>query len=161
MNQNNTITLPIYQVDAFTKNVFHGNPAAICMMNEELPDHILQSIAAENNLAETAYVWKRQNDYQIRWCTPTIEVDLCGHATLAAAYILFELLKESRTTISFHSRSGILKVTRLEDGMLILDFPVDVLNTTSIPDGLGQHLGTDIIHCIKGKTDYLVEVRSE
>ena len=80
----------MYQVDAFSNKVFQGNPAAICIMEGELPDAVMQSIAAENNLAETAFVWKRNGHYKIRWCTPTIEVDLLHYATLASAYVLFE-----------------------------------------------------------------------
>src|SRR5688572_29773664 len=103
--------IEIFQVDAFSEKIFSGNPAAVCPLEEWLPDNVLQNIAAENNLAETAYFLKSGNDFHIRWFTPRAEVDLCGHATLASAFVLFELKKFERDSISFQSRSGILSVT--------------------------------------------------
>src|SRR5450755_3063745 len=106
--------IPIYQVDAFTNRLFHGNPAAICPLEHWLPDAVLQSIAAENNLAETAYYVKKsdgRND--IRWFTPGVEVGLCGHATLASAYVIQEIRRETaQSRVSFDTKSGELGVTK-------------------------------------------------
>jgi PhzF family phenazine biosynthesis protein len=114
--------LPIYQVDAFTDTVFRGNPAAICPLQEWLPDHTLQSIASENNLAETAYFVPTGDRFQLRWFTPGCEVDLCGHATLASAFVLFEYLHQTGETIRFDTKSGELAVSRNGE-LLTLDFP--------------------------------------
>jgi PhzF family phenazine biosynthesis protein len=114
--------LPIYQVDAFTDTVFRGNPAAICPLQEWLPDHMLQSIASENNLAETAYFVPAGDHFQLRWFTPGCEVDLCGHATLASAFVLFEYLNQTGETIRFDTKSGELAVSRNGE-LLTLDFP--------------------------------------
>ena len=115
--------IPIYQVDAFTGELFHGNPAAVCPLDRWLPDDILQSIAAENNLAETAYYVPNGSGYHLRWFTPAVEVDLCGHATLASAHVIFSIRREfSGSIISFLSKSGELKVERDGD-LYALDFP--------------------------------------
>jgi len=114
--------LPLYQVDAFTSRLFGGNPAAICPLQSWLPDSLLLSIAIENNLAETAYFVKEADGYRLRWFTPTVEMDLCGHATLAAAYVLFECLGLAGDSVIFYSRSGPLTVTRNGD-LYTLDFP--------------------------------------
>ncbi len=114
--------IPCYQVDAFTSAVFRGNPAAICLLDAWLPDATLQNIAMENNLSETAFVVPRDGEFDLRWFTPTMEMDLCGHATLAVAFILFTEQKFSSDAIRFHSRSGALTVTRAGD-TLALDFP--------------------------------------
>jgi PhzF family phenazine biosynthesis protein len=114
--------LPIYQVDAFTSDVFKGNPAAICPLPEWLPDETLQAIAAENNLAETAYLVRTADRFHLRWFTPACEVDLCGHATLASAFVLFEYLNQPGETIHFDTKSGELTVTRNGE-LLTLDFP--------------------------------------
>lgn len=107
------MTQKIYQIDAFAEKVFTGNPAAVCPLDQWLSDDLLQKIAMENNLAETAYYVKDGDQYQIRWFTPTVEVDLCGHATLASAYVLFNHENFSENTIRFYShRSGELTVTR-------------------------------------------------
>jgi PhzF family phenazine biosynthesis protein len=114
--------IPIFQVDAFTSQVFRGNPAAICMLESWLDDRTLQSIAAENNLSETAYLVGGNGQYEIRWMTPTQEVDLCGHATLASAFVLFGEAEKARGEVVFRSKSGELKVRRDGD-LLTLDFP--------------------------------------
>ena len=106
----------IYQVDAFTNQVFSGNPAAVCPLETWLSDELMQKIAAENNLSETVFYVKDGDKYQIRWFTPEVEVDLCGHATLAAAYVLFNCENQKRSLIEFFShRSGWLSVTKNED----------------------------------------------
>ncbi len=116
--------ISIYQVDAFAARVFTGNPAAVCPLDDWLPDQVLQAIAAENNLSETAFLVKRGNgaEYDLRWFTPASEVDLCGHATLGSAYVIANYLDNGSTEVRFHSRSGLLTVTR-EGELYTLDFP--------------------------------------
>ena len=115
--------IPIYQVDAFASGPFRGNPAAICPLERWLPDHLMQSIAAENNLAETAYYVPENGRYRIRWFTPTVEVDLCGHATLASAAVILQIRREiAESRVTFDSRSGELSVD-YADGLYTLDFP--------------------------------------
>ncbi len=116
------MNLPIFQVDAFTSNVFAGNPAAICPLQEWLEDEKLQAIAAENNLSETAFFVREGDDYNLRWFTPQCEVDLCGHATLASAFVLFNILAPQHSSIRFKTRSGVLTVTR-EGDLISMDFP--------------------------------------
>jgi len=115
--------LPIYQIDAFTDRAFAGNPAAVLPLDDWLPDAQLQQIAAENNLAETAFFVRKGDQFHIRWFTPTVEVDLCGHATLASAYVISSFLEPDRREMAFDSRSGELRVNRDGD-RFILDFPV-------------------------------------
>lgn len=116
------MSLPLYQVDAFASAAFGGNPAAVMPLKEWLPDSTLQAIAAENNLAETAFFVPRGDDYQLRWFTPTLEIDLCGHATLASGEIVLNHLQKNRDKVAFHTRSGVLTVVR--DGQrLAMDFP--------------------------------------
>lgn len=114
--------LPLYQVDAFTSRVFAGNPAAVVPLEGWLDDGTLQSIAAENNLSETAYIVGGRGRYQIRWMTPTTEVDLCGHATLASAWVVLNVLEPGKSVVTFDSKSGPLVVTQ-EGDLLALDFP--------------------------------------
>ena len=114
--------LPIYQVDAFTSRLFGGNPAAVVLLEEWLPDSVMQNIGRENNLSETAFVISRNDPSELRWFTPTMEVDLCGHATLAAGHVLFKHRYPSLNQIQFRTRSGILGVKRNGD-LLSLDFP--------------------------------------
>src|SRR4051794_29524026 len=116
------MSIPLYQVDAFTDRVFAGNPAAVCPLEQWLPDDILQSIAAENNLSETAFFVPEEGGYNLRWFTPVSEVDLCGHATLASAYVLVEQLGRTEPSIAFRTLSGMLHVFR-EDNRYVLDFP--------------------------------------
>ncbi|MGB3181912.1 MAG: PhzF family phenazine biosynthesis protein [Cyclobacteriaceae bacterium] len=116
--------LPLYQVDAFASRTFEGNPAAVVPLEEWPEDHILQNIALENNLSETAFFVRREEDYHLRWFTPALEVDLCGHATLASAHVLFSHLDHPEESIRFHTRSGLLTVTREQDEYIMI-FPVD------------------------------------
>ncbi|MBZ5607104.1 MAG: PhzF family phenazine biosynthesis protein [Acidobacteriia bacterium] len=116
------VRLPMYQVDAFSGQVFSGNPAAVCPLEQWLPDQQMQSIAAENNLAETAFFVPNGHGYHLRWFTPTVEVDLCGHATLASAFVILTELTPSATSVRFESKSGTLIVTRDGD-QFSLDFP--------------------------------------
>ncbi len=158
----------IYQLDAFADQLFAGNPAAVVPLTDWLSDVQMQQIAAENNLAETAFYVKtgEENHYHIRWFTPTIEVDLCGHATLATSYVIFFLENKSviegeeatkSNVIYFDSRSGPLKVSRGGDGWLTLDFPADVLQIATLqPPALLASLHEKPLAVFKGKTDYMV-----
>jgi predicted PhzF superfamily epimerase YddE/YHI9 len=134
--------IPYYQVDAFTARTFGGNPAGVCVLEEWLSDDVLQCIAAENNLAETAFFVRQNDDYQLRWFTPLIEVDLCGHATLASAFVLFSELGCGGETIRFHSRSGLLGATRRSE-VIELDFPSRPPIPCSPPDELLRALGRE------------------
>jgi PhzF family phenazine biosynthesis protein len=117
-----TFETPLFQVDAFTTRMFAGNPAAVCPLTTWLPDALMQAIAAENNLAETAFFVPQGNDFGLRWFTPTTEVDLCGHATLASAFVLMTELEPARTRVVFATRSGPLTVTRA-GALFEMDFP--------------------------------------
>lgn len=132
--------LQLYQVDAFSDRVFAGNPAAVCPLGEWLPADLMQSIAAENNVSETAFFVPRGDDYELRWFTPVTEVDLCGHATLAASFVIFNFLHPDRTMLRFHSKSGVLEVER--DGDLItLNFPSRPAKPCGTPHGMLEALG--------------------
>jgi predicted PhzF superfamily epimerase YddE/YHI9 len=133
--------LPIYQVDAFTDRLFGGNPAAVCPLEAWLPDATMQAIAAENNLAETAFFVREGRDYALRWFTPTVEVDLCGHATLASGHIVFSFLEPERESVSFRTlKAGTLAVSRRAD-MLVMDFPARPAIPAEAPPGLLAALG--------------------
>jgi PhzF family phenazine biosynthesis protein len=132
--------LPLYQVDAFASRRFEGNPAAIVPLEAWLPDATMQAVAAENNLAETAFFVAHGEDYAIRWFTPAVEVPLCGHATLASAWVVLNRLEPGRDAVTFHSKSGALKVTR--DGeRLALDFPAMAVEPSDGNPGLVAALG--------------------
>lgn len=134
--------LEIFQVDAFTNVPFGGNPAAVMPLREWLADDVMQSIAAENNLSETAFFVKEGDRYNIRWFTPTMEVNLCGHATLASAHVIFNELELENDSIAFHSdKSGALGVER-RGGRLVLDFPAYDITEIEQSDALAQALGT-------------------
>lgn len=146
--------IKLFQVDAFTNKLFGGNPAGVCPLDEWLPDELMQNIAFENNLAETAFFVNNGTDYDLRWFTPLAEVDLCGHATLASSHVLFEHLGYNKKEIVFHSRSGELKV-RKENGKLTLNFPADVVKKIDAPEDLIIAIGKKPIEVFKGKTDYM------
>jgi PhzF family phenazine biosynthesis protein len=152
--------LPIYQVDAFASKVFAGNPAAVCPLNEWLPDATLQSIALENNLSETAFFVRTNGRYQLRWFTPGCEVDLCGHATLASAYVLFSELGEPGTAIRFDTQSGELVVTRQGD-RLTLNFPARPPASVTVHSALKAALGGPEPLEVLGARDYLVRYATE
>lgn len=134
------MTIPIYQVDAFTLGPFSGNPAAVCPLDAWLDDETMQNIAAENNLAETAFIVVREDGYDLRWFTPTVEVDLCGHATLAAGYVVLNHLRTDLNSVSFETISGELIVTR-EGERLSMDFPARAPTTVPVSDTLTDALG--------------------
>ena len=152
--------LPIYQVDAFTGRLFAGNPAAVVFLEAELASETMQSIAAENNLSETAFIVSEGESFQIRWLTPEVEVDLCGHATLAAAHVIFNHLNYSGSTVSFSSRSGHLSV-RKEGEVLSLNFPVDSIQAVDLPKPLIIGLGATPTEIYKGRDDYLAIFENE
>jgi PhzF family phenazine biosynthesis protein len=151
--------LPIYQVDAFASEPFEGNPAAVCPLDKWLADELMQQIAMENNLSETAFFVEQDNDYRLRWFTPTTEVDLCGHATLASAHVLFEYLNYDQPIIRFDSNSGELKVRRKGD-RLVMNFPAAQLHKAEAPVFLEKAIGIAAIDCYRD-TDYLYVVESE
>jgi len=132
--------LPLYQVDAFAAVPFAGNPAAICPLDAWLDDARMQAIAAENNLAETAFFVRDSDGYRLRWFTPTVEVDLCGHATLASAWVVFERIEPGAAAVRFATRSGALGVTRDGD-RLVLDFPALPAARQTAPADLVAGLG--------------------
>jgi len=136
--------IPIYQVDAFTDKPFAGNPAAVCLLEAWPEDSLLQAIAAENNLSETAFLVKREKSYELRWLTPVAEVDLCGHATLASAYVIFNHVDPALHNVTFDTRSGELSVRR-EGDLLCMDFPALPAAPCACPaallDGLGIQPG--------------------
>jgi PhzF family phenazine biosynthesis protein len=132
--------IPLFQVDAFTSRLFGGNPAAVCPLESWLDERTMQAIATENNLAETAFFVGRGGRYDLRWFTPLVEVDLCGHATLASAFVIFNRLEPSLEAISFRSKSGELRVTRSGD-RLTLDFPAWPPDRREVTDAVTGALG--------------------
>lgn len=152
--------LPIFQADAFASGLFKGNPAAVIPLNEWLPDEMLQQIAAENNLSETAFFIPEGDHYHIRWFTPKSEVALCGHATLATAHILFHELNFQGEQIAFKSKSGILTVRKSGD-KLQLDFPADQTQEVDPVPVFSDALGNQPSETRKGRTDYLLLFESE
>jgi PhzF family phenazine biosynthesis protein len=153
--------IPIYQVDAFTDTLFGGNPAAVCPLDDWLTDEQMQRIAMENNLAETAFFVKDGANYHLRWFTPTVEVNLCGHATLASAYVLFNYLDTGASELVFHSKSGPLNVRRNGD-ILTLDFPaLPATPVSDVPYGIFEGLGIDPVPVLKSSFDYMVVLPSQ
>lgn len=152
--------LPLFQVDAFAPEVFSGNPAAVCPLERFLPDATLQAIAAENNLSETAFFVRDGDAWRLRWFTPACEVDLCGHATLASAYVLFHELGYAAESVTFLTRSGALKVRR-QQGHLAMDLPA-VVGTPAVADSaLARALGTDPVELLATTRDFLVRLESQ
>lgn len=148
-----------YQVDAFASRAFEGNPAAVCPLTEWLDDELLQAIAEENNLSETAFFVPTQKGFSLRWFTPVREVDLCGHATLAAAHVLFEILGYPKQAITFETRSGELTVGR-KDSLLEMDFPSLPPKPCTLPIALAEGLGRTPIEVLAAD-DYLAVFDSE
>jgi PhzF family phenazine biosynthesis protein len=152
--------IPVFHVDAFTDRSFAGNPAAVCLLEEWKEDGWLQSIAQEMNLSETAFLVKHDDYFDLRWFTPKVEVDLCGHATLAAAHIVWSLGLFHLGEIRFSTRSGILKANRSGQD-IELDFPLSPETAAEAPSGLMLALGVCAEYVGKSRFDYLVEVESE
>ena len=148
------MNIEIYQIDAFANQPFEGNPAAVCPLDSWLPDELMQSIAAENNLSETAFFVPEGEGFSIRWFTPSAEVALCGHATLASAFVLFDILNFEGNRIDFNSKSGTLPVSR-KGNLLILDFPSQPPELCDTPSEIIDALGVFPIECLK-TDDYVV-----
>ncbi|OYU54709.1 MAG: isomerase [Chitinophagaceae bacterium BSSC1] len=148
---------PIYVVDAFSDQLFGGNPAAVCPLDTWLPDETMQQLAVENNLSETVFFVPQADGFNIRWFTPGTEVKLCGHATLASAHVLFSILNYPSDKIIFYSKSGPLEVFRNEDQSITLNFPSNPPELVEqIPDGLFEGLGIGIVPVYKTSFDYMV-----
>lgn len=151
--------IPMYQVDAFATHVFSGNPAAICPLEEWLPDVQMQAIAAENNLAETAFFVRNGKGYKLRWFTPAVEVDLCGHATLASAFVILNDLAPGEQSVSFETKSGTLTVTR-EGDLYALDFPARPPKECEVYPALIPALGAEPEKILAAR-DYLAVYSTE
>ncbi len=156
--------LKLYQIDAFTDKLFGGNPAAVIPLKKWLPDELMQQLAIENNLAETVFfVLSKMKgvDYDIRWFTPAVEINLCGHATMASAFVLFKILKEKKKSVSFNSKSGLLVVKNKKDSLL-MDFPSWKPEMISeYPSGLEEALGVNEIVAVYKHRDLMVELYRE
>ena len=151
--------LPYYHIDAFSSSLFSGNPAGVCLLDSWLDDTRLLAIAAENNLPETAFLVKKEGNYELRWFTPQIEVDLCGHATLASAFVILNYAEKSANQVSFASKSGILTVTK-ENDLLAMDFPSREAISCSAPKDLINALGIEPKEVLRSR-DYLVVYENE
>ncbi len=156
------MNLPLYQVDAFTAEVFSGNPAAVCLLTDWLEDARLQAVAAENNLSETAFLVRDADGFDLRWFTPTTEVALCGHATLASAFVLFACRGWPGEVVRFRTRrSGELTVRKGRDGLLEMDFPVRTAHALSDPAGVAEALRVTPREVLGSAEDLLVVLDSE
>jgi PhzF family phenazine biosynthesis protein len=151
--------IPIYQIDAFTGKLFSGNPAAVCPLESWLDDETMQAIGAENNLSETAFFVPKEDRYELRWFTPKVEVNLCGHATLATSFVLFSELGYNESEVRFETRSGTL-VVRKEFDLLYLDFPARIPKAVDSPPELVAALGKEPVEVLKS-VDYLCVYESE
>ncbi|MFT6334465.1 MAG: PhzF family phenazine biosynthesis protein [Halioglobus sp.] len=162
MKLNRAMNQKIYQVDAFASKLYEGNPAAVCVLDHWLSDETMQNIAMENNLAETAFLVESDHDsYCLRWFTPTIEVDLCGHATLASAHILFSEYGYKKTLIKFETRSGVLSVQNIKNEKYLMDFPTDTPIQITDFDHITEAMNVNASACYKGKDDYLLILENE
>ncbi len=150
---------PIFQVDAFAEKVFGGNPAAVCPLTEWLPTDLMQKLAFENNLSETAFFIKKDGEYHIRWFTPEVEVDLCGHATLASAYIIFNFYEEDALSLNLNSMSGQLVVERKGD-KIELNFPARMPQQVETPEGISDCFNKKPVEVLKSR-DYFLLYESE
>lgn len=158
-----TREISIYQVDAFASKLFEGNPAAICPLDEWLPETLMQSIALENNLSETAFFVENKGEFSIRWFTPQAEVDLCGHATLASAFVIFTYLNYQKNEIIFHSKSGMLKVSRnntQQTDWYEMNFPSQKPSACALPSELKNAFNQVPIACLRSE-DYILIFSNE
>jgi PhzF family phenazine biosynthesis protein len=151
---------PLFQLDAFTTRRFAGNPAAVVVLDAFLPDEVMQAVAAENNLSETAFLVRAGQNYQLRWFSPLVEVPLCGHATLASAAVVMERLEPGREQVVFGSASGPLTVTRAGAGY-VLDFPARYSRPAPTPPGLAEALGVEPVRLLANAYNYLAVLDSE
>ncbi len=153
------MTLKIYQIDAFASKVFEGNPAAVIPLASWLSDEVMQKIAEENNLSETAFFVKDNERYHLRWFTPTAEVDMCGHATLASAYVIFECLGYESKSIRFSTKSGVLTVSKSQK-KYVMDFPIQAIERCDISDTIEEAFGVRPLHTF-ASMDYIVVFENE
>lgn len=163
--------LPVFQIDAFTDRVFHGNPAAVVPLTRWLPDRVLQAMAMEHQQSETAFFVPRSGGpegaagdeptYDLRWFTPTREVDLCGHATLASAWLVLRELTPTASGVHFHTRSGWLSVRDGDDGRLAMDFPSNMPERTEIPVGAADALGAPVVAAWRSHDNVMLVVDDE
>lgn len=145
------MNIPFYQVDAFTSKIFGGNPAAVCLLASWLDDDLLQAIAAENNLSETAFlVPTTEGRYGLRWFTPTVEVDLCGHATLASAFVIFSFIDSQLPAVLFETAGGLLSVAKSGE-LLVMDFPARKPVPAAVPPLLAQALGAEPLEVLRSR----------
>jgi PhzF family phenazine biosynthesis protein len=151
--------IPMFQIDAFTDKVFGGNPAAVCVLGDWLEDRVMQAIAMENNLSETAFLIKRTDHYDLRWFTPAAEIDLAGHPTLAAAFTIFEILKPGSKEVRFETNSGTLTVTK-EGDLLAMNFPATPATPCEPPEALIKGLGVTPREVLLSR-DHMVVLESE
>lgn len=152
----------IYQVDAFASKLFQGNPAAVCILENWPSDSLMQKIAMENNLSETAFLVKiNATSYDLRWFTPAAEVNLCGHATLASAHVIFSEYEFSLPEIHFNTKSGILTVSKVDSNKYLMDLPCDVPICINEFEAIEQAMNVKALACYKGKDDYLLIVDNE
>jgi len=153
--------IKVYIVDAFTSEMFKGNPAAVCVLSSALPDALMQAIARELNCSETAFVLPQQDGFLLRWFAPLQEVDLCGHATLAASHVLYEQrIATAQQELRFHTKSGLLSVKK-QDEIITMDFPQEIATEYSIPLWVIEALGVKPVYTGKNRMDYLIEVETE
>ncbi len=153
--------LAIYQIDAFADKLFTGNPAAVIPLEKWIDDYLMQQIAMENNLAETVFFVPKEDDFEIRWFTPALEINLCGHATLASAFVLYTILDYNKPSVIFHSKSGPL-VVRLDGDLLKMDFPSwKPEGITEYPDELLESLGNPEVAGVFKNREYIVELKNE
>jgi PhzF family phenazine biosynthesis protein len=150
----------IYIVDAFTNVAFKGNPAGVCLLDSIQSDQWMQQVASEMNLSETAFLYQEGEGFRLRWFTPLAEVDLCGHATLASAHILWEEHISSDSEISFYTKSGVLKAEKEYD-WINLNFPLEIASACTAPTELIEGLGVEFKFVGRNRMDYIVEVASE
>ena len=151
--------IPIYQIDTFSSKIFGGNPAAVCPLDNWLSDDLLQNIAEENNLSETSFIVKDKGEFHIRWFTPTVEVDLCGHATLASAFVIFNIIGHTNNNIIFHSKSGDLSVCR-DKNWLVMNFPSTPPKICDVPNEIISAFDIKPIEVLKSN-DYIVVFENE
>jgi len=156
--------LTLYQIDAFANKLFGGNPAAVIPLKKWIPDHLMQQLAMENNLSETVFFVPsavKGADYDIRWFTPALEINLCGHATLASSYVIFNILKDKKKSVTFHSKSGLLTVKKKKK-VLEMDFPSwKPEKIDDYPETLVASLGSPEIVAVYKNRDYMVELQNE
>ncbi|MBC2580951.1 PhzF family phenazine biosynthesis protein [Clostridium sp. DJ247] len=151
--------IPIYQIDAFTNEQFKGNPAAVCPLERWIDDDLMQKIAKENNLSETAFFTKKDDIYELRWFTPEEEIDLCGHATLATAYVIFKYLEKDLSKVIFNTQSGILEVSK-KGSLITMIFPSREGKSCEIPKELVMGLGKEPKELYRSR-DYMAVFEKE